>query len=182
MNRSCTTIYKPSGYTKLPSVSNQNLLFGTGGQGNLVGFYITILLASILVLDVVWPVIDDRLNNESMCTTVTGETFNVSGLADTWISLANTDITSGSESVYNATYNAVGTDYNMDYSGGRIMPLGTGALNFNTSNGSTEYDIDYTHSCTAATTNMSTSAKNIIELFGLVLALGLLIMMLRPIM
>lgn len=102
MNRSCVVNQKPCGYVKLthPKEGAEQLMFGTNGQSNLVGFYISIMLAIILVLDVVWPTIDSTIN---------------------------------------------GSD-------------------------NSAYD------------NLTSTAKTLINLFGLILALGLLIMMLRPIM
>lgn len=102
MNRSCTITQKPFGYVKLTqSATADEIMFGKSGQSNLVGFYISIMIAIILVLDVVWPTIDSKINSG---------------------------------------------DANDSYS------------------------------------NLSSTAKTLIELFGLILALGLLIMMLRPIM
>lgn len=100
MQRSCTVTQKPFGYVKLTqSATADELMFGASGQSNLVGFYISIMIAVILVLDVVWPTIDDKINGSS-----------------------------------------------------------------------------------ASYANLSSTAQTLVELFGLVLALGLLIMMLRPIM
>lgn len=101
MNRSCTITYKPSGFVKTSRSSAHDLMFGSSGQGNLVGFYISIMLAIILVLDVVWPTIDAHINVDPA----------------------------------NSSYG-----------------------------------------------NLSSTAQTLVELFGLVLALGLLIMLLRPIM
>ena len=130
-------------------------------------------------------------------TPVTAESFNVSGNADTWMTLANNDITIDSERVYNGTFAAVkDIDYSMNYTDGKISPLSTGGLLFNESLGSTVYSIDYDHSADSINTtysidydhtgltplaNLSSSARTLINLFGMVLALGLLIMMLKPI-
>jgi hypothetical protein len=157
-------------------------MFGREGQANIVGFYFTLLIAIILVLGVVWPAIDARLNTESMYSSITAETFNVSGNADTWMALANSDITTNSELVYNGTYNAVrNTDYEMNHTDGKIKPLSTGGLNFNATAASTVYSINYDHGAISPTANMTSNARNLINLFGLVLALGLLFMMLKPI-
>lgn len=184
MNRSCTITQKPFGYVKLKSshITGHELITGESGQANIVGFYFTMLIAIILVLGVVWPTIDARLNTESTYSSVSAEAFNVSGNSDTWMALANSDITTNSESVYNGTYNAVrNTDYEMNYTDGKISPLSTGSLLFNESLGSTVYSIDYDHGGYTPLANLSSSARTLINLFGMVLALGLLIMMLKPI-
>jgi len=140
------------------------------------------MIACIIALQVAWPVIDQSINSETD-TSVTGETFNVSGNADTWMNLANTDITSGSDSVYNATYTAIrDTDYSMNYTDGTIKPLSTGGLLFNESLGSTEYDINYGHSAVTPLANMPTSAQTLVDLIPLFLILILLMVFVRPLM
>ena len=163
-------------------MKRNELVLGESGKASVVGFYFTMLIAILLVLGVVWPTIDARLNTESTYSSVSAEAFNVSGNSDTWMALANNDITVNSESVYNGTYNAVrNTDYSMNYTDGKISPLSTGGLLFNESIDSTVYSIDYDHSGYSVLANITSSTRTLINLFGLVLALGLLIMMLKPI-
>jgi hypothetical protein len=163
-------------------MKRNELVRGECGKASVVGFYFTMLIAILLVLGVVWPTIDARLNTESTYSSVSAEAFNVSGNSDTWMALANNDITVNSESVYNGTYNAVrNTDYEMNFTDGKIKPLSTGDLNFNATAASTEYSIDYDHSSYTPLANISSSTRTLINLFGMVLALGLLIMMLKPI-
>ena len=74
-------------------------------------------------------------------TTVTDESF--TSAYDTWVSLANDDIKSGSEDVTTtdgATHYVKDTDYEMDYENGKIKVLSTGNMA-----DATEYYIDYTH-------------------------------------
>jgi len=59
------------------------------------------------------------------------QNLNVSGLEDTWVVLSHNDIKNGTQSMYNSTYIGIsGVDYEMDYGGGRVKPLSTGAFNF----------------------------------------------------
>jgi len=74
-------------------------------------------------------------------TTVTDESF--TSAYDTWVSLANNDIKSGSEDVTTtdgATHYVRDTDYMIDYEDGKIMVLSTGSMADNR-----VYYIDYTH-------------------------------------
>ena len=72
--------------------------------------------------------------------TITDEVFN-SGTLDTWVQLDHTDIVEDSETVTSydgsVTYEK-GTDYQMDYSNGKIMCLSSGSMSANT-----DYKIDY---------------------------------------
>ncbi len=104
MNSTVTYSHKPFGYVSPKSMhlaTPEELMYGEKAQvgGGLVGFYISIMIAVILVLDVVWPTIDSHVNSNS-----------------------------------------------------------------------------------SSYANLSATAKTLIGLFGLILALGLLIMMLRPVM
>ncbi|MCK4821394.1 hypothetical protein KA005_36855 [bacterium] len=154
----------------------------TKAQAGLVSFFVMAMIAVIIALQVTWPVIDQTINSESD-TIVTGEVFNISGQSDAWIALANTDISSGSDTVGNATYSAVrNTDYSMNYTDGTIKPLSTGGLNFNVSNGSTEYEINYGHSAVTPLANMPASAQTLVDLIPLFLILILLMVFVRPLM
>ena len=148
-------------------------------QSGLVSFFIMAMIAVIIALQVTWPVIDSAINDETDIT-VSGESFNISGHADTYMGLANSDITTNSESVYNASYTAVrDTDYTMNYAGGRIQPLSTGGLEFT---GSGVYNINYGHSGVTPLVNMSTSATTLVDLIPLFLVLALLMVFVRPLM
>lgn len=151
-------------------------------QSGLVSFFIMAMIAVIIALQVTWPVIDSVLNDDTDIT-VSGEYFNISGNADTYMSLANSDITTNSESVYNASYNAIrNTDYTMNCTDGTIQPLSTGGLLFNESLGSTVYNINYGHSGVTPLANMSTSATTLVDLIPLFLVLVLLMVFVRPLM
>ncbi len=105
MKRSVVLIQKPVGYVSpkalhVPSLSD--LIGDENAQGGIIGLYISIMIAAILVLNVVWPTIDSMIN-----------------------------------------------------------PADPGNSSYN---------------------NLSTTAKTIVGLFGLVLMLGLLVMILNPVM
>lgn len=151
----------------------------TKAQSGLVSFFIMAMIAVIIALQVAWPVIDQVLNDETDIT-VSGESFNISGNADAHMSLANSDITTNSELVYNASYNAIrNTDYTMDYTAGTIRPLSTGGLQFG---GSGVYSINYGHSGVTSLANMSTSATTLVDLIPLFLVLTLVMVFVRPLM
>ena len=148
-------------------------------QSGLVSFFIMAMIAVIIALQVTWPVIDSVLNDETDIT-VSGESFNISGHADTYMSLANSDITTNGESVYNASYNAIrNTDYTMNYTDGTIQPLSTGGLLFS---GTAVYNINYGHSGVTPLANMSTSTTTLVDLIPLFLVLVLLMVFVRPLM
>lgn len=152
----------------------------TKAQAGLVSFFVMAMIAVIIALQVTWPVIDQTINSESD-TIVTGEVFNISGQSDAWITLANTDISSGSDTVGNATYSAVrNTDYSMNYTDGTIKPLSTGGLNFTV--GDSEYEINYGHSAVTPLANMPASAQTLVDLIPLFLILILLMVFVRPLM
>jgi len=151
-------------------------------KGQMLSLFIGLMLATILALQVTWPVIDNVLNSKTD-TTVTGETFNVSGNEDVWMSLANADITSNSETVYNTTLTyAPTTDYVMNYTDGTIKPVSTGGFNFNISNGSTTYSIDYGHTAVTPIENLPASASGLVNLLPLFLMLTLVMVFIRPLM
>lgn len=101
MNRSVITVQKPFGYVSSKDVTQgKNIMVDDRAQGTgLIGFYVSLMVAAILVLNVVWPTIDAAINS-----------------------------------------------------------------------GGTAYD------------NFSSTAKTIINLFGLMLVLGLLILIMKPVM
>lgn len=151
-------------------------------SAQIVGFFISLMLVTIVALQVCWPVVDSAINSQT-CQNQLNEQFNVSGNEDVYMSLTYSSIVSGSEVVSNATFTGTrAVDYNMNYTDGKIQPLSTGGLNFNVSNGSTVYEIDYDHSCRSATANMSAPATALVNMIGLFIVLSLMMMYIKPLL
>lgn len=97
--------------------------------------------------------------------------------------LAYLPIYVNSETVYNGSYTGIrSTDYNMNYTDGKIQPLSTGNFNFNATLGSTVYSIDYGHNCTSGLSNMTGSAQTLANLVPLFLVLTLVMVFIRPLL
>lgn len=155
-------------------------IISTDTNGQVLSFFIGAMIAVIMALQVALPVINVALTGESW-QQQTGESFNVSGNADTYMQLTNYPIRVSSETVYNASFTATrAVDYNMNYTDGTIQPLSTGHFTFNESLGSTVYSIDYNHSSTTNLQNMSAPAKTLVNQIPLFLVLLLLMVFIRP--
>ena len=152
----------------------------TNTDAQVVSFFIGAMIAVIMALQVTLPVVNEALTGESW-QQQTGESFNVSGNADTYMQLTNYPIRDSSETVYNASFTATRTvDYNMNYTDGTIQPLSTGNFTFNESLGSTVYSIDYDHSSTTNLQNMSAPAQALLNQIPLFMVLLLVLVFIRP--